>query len=55
MTAAPDRFLALEGLTKDFGSTRAVDGISLTVWGIGEERSEKYGSALLEITRGDHP
>ena len=27
--AAADRFLAIEGLTKDFGPTRAVDGISL--------------------------
>ncbi len=26
---ASDRFLAVEGLTKDFGATRAVDGISL--------------------------
>ncbi len=29
MTAAADRFLALEGLSKDFGATRAVDGITL--------------------------
>lgn len=29
MTAAADRFLTLERLTKDFGATRAVDGISL--------------------------